>query len=94
MNVTRITIEWMTSVPVGEDGSHDFDRAKWACKEFPGSALKTARAFAQKTANKNAFGQTWLQIEHAPYEKAPEHLWERDYSADEIFEAAHAKYRT
>jgi hypothetical protein len=85
---TRISILWMTDVPLLAEGGSDFDHASWDSRDFFGDdKLQVARSFAQEKANANAFGQTWLQIERAPRKDAPEWMWERDYEADEIFEA-------
>lgn len=84
----RIVVEWMTHVPVNEDGSHDFDAADWAFKQFRSTEMKRARAFAQAEANRNAFGQTWLNIDSAPGDNPRDWQFDRDYDAQEIFTAA------
>ena len=87
MEATRISVEWMTTVPRNEEGGSDFDHAGWASKEFPGGASDQARVFAHAEAARNQYGQVWIKTEHAPYATAPDHLWEQDHDATEIIEA-------
>ena len=86
MSAVRISVAWMTEVPQLPEGGSDFDHATWHSKDFPNGKLEAARAFAQKVANANDFGQAWLYVESAPHKDAPEWMWERDYDADEIYE--------
>lgn len=87
MSATRIYVEWMTAVPASEGGCAEYDRASWACKQFPGDAIDTARKFARTKAASNPWRQAWIRIEHAPSENANEWEWQTDHESEEIIEA-------